>query len=446
MFKYVDMAQNESTSTGTGDFTLDPPGPGDTYQDLATVLSTDDHFTYLIFNASASEWEIGIGLNLGSSVIRRVGVIRSSNSHALVNFSAGTKTVGLVPLASIGGHASAIYGDGSDGDVSVTGASTLARDMFYRNLTISGSGALTTAGYKIYVSDVLDLSAANAGSIIRNGINGTNAANTIGGGSGGNMASATLGNGQAAGSGPNGTTGAGSQASAIASFSPANGGQAGAGGKGGDGAGGANAGGASRSGTPPAGALSIRYYSDNLFKMTASTTLSLLLGGCGAPGGSGAAGDGGSAGGSGGGGGGGGVVAISARIIKRSGSTAAACINVKGGNGGNGANTIANRGGGAGGGGGGGGWVYLAYENLIGSTATDAIAADGGTGGNAGNTAGTGTGGHGGSGGFGGRITVLALGTGVTTEVVGTGGTAGNANSGTTGGTGGAGESLRVTL
>jgi len=46
----------------------------------------------------------------------------------------------------------AIYGDGSDGDVTINGAVTLVRPMFYHNLTIGTAGAVTTGGWAVYVS------------------------------------------------------------------------------------------------------------------------------------------------------------------------------------------------------------------------------------------------------------------------------------------------------
>jgi len=42
------------------------------------------------------------------------------------------------------------YGDGSDGDVTVTTAITLSRNMYYRNLTLSGSGTIDANGFCIF--------------------------------------------------------------------------------------------------------------------------------------------------------------------------------------------------------------------------------------------------------------------------------------------------------
>ena len=57
------------------------------------------------------------------------------------------------------------FGDGSDGDVIITGPHTLSRNMHFRNLTIYGSGKLITKGYKIHVRGTMDLTGASSGSI-----------------------------------------------------------------------------------------------------------------------------------------------------------------------------------------------------------------------------------------------------------------------------------------
>ena len=47
------------------------------------------------------------------------------------------------------------FGDGSDGDVTITTTVTLTRDMFYNNLTVNSPGILDPNGYKIYVRGTL---------------------------------------------------------------------------------------------------------------------------------------------------------------------------------------------------------------------------------------------------------------------------------------------------
>lgn len=58
------------------------------------------------------------------------------------------------------------FGTGIDGDVIInSGTTVLERDMYYRNLTIAG-GTLLTAGCKIFVSEILDISAATTNSVM----------------------------------------------------------------------------------------------------------------------------------------------------------------------------------------------------------------------------------------------------------------------------------------
>lgn len=94
-----DRVMETSTTTGTAEMTLDGAVSGfKTFVD-AIVLDAARSFPYVIEAVDADsiptgEWEVGEG-ELGSGgqeLIRRV-VYRSSNSNALVNFSAGTKRV-----------------------------------------------------------------------------------------------------------------------------------------------------------------------------------------------------------------------------------------------------------------------------------------------------------------------------------------------------------------
>ena len=44
-----------------------------------------------------------------------------------------------------------LLGDGADGDVTISGNTTLTRDMFYNSLTVNAGVVLTTDGYRIFV-------------------------------------------------------------------------------------------------------------------------------------------------------------------------------------------------------------------------------------------------------------------------------------------------------
>lgn len=94
-----DRVRETSTTTGTSIVVLAGAVAG--FRAFAEVLTLSDRFYYLIENRAApGEWEIGEGYLSGlGNTLNRERVLASSNSGALVNFSAGTKDVRL-PLPS----------------------------------------------------------------------------------------------------------------------------------------------------------------------------------------------------------------------------------------------------------------------------------------------------------------------------------------------------------
>lgn len=85
-----------STTTGTGDFTLSGAATtlyGPNARTFSTALGSVAYsFYYDIFHQTLAEFERGIGYLSGGALVRSL-VIESSNSNALVNFSAGDKVV-----------------------------------------------------------------------------------------------------------------------------------------------------------------------------------------------------------------------------------------------------------------------------------------------------------------------------------------------------------------
>lgn len=85
-----------STTTGTGNFTLSGAATtlyGPNAVTFSTALSGVAYsFYYDIFHQTLAEFERGIGYLSGGALVRSL-VIESSNSNALVNFSAGDKVV-----------------------------------------------------------------------------------------------------------------------------------------------------------------------------------------------------------------------------------------------------------------------------------------------------------------------------------------------------------------
>jgi hypothetical protein len=331
------------------------------------------------------------------------------------------------------------FGDGSDGDVSIaSGETVLTRDMYYRNLTISGTGKLTPAGYKVFVSETLDLTNAPLGAIA--GYSGTVVAWTTA--SAINASGATPGAaGAAQPTGTVGGSGAGGAGGAIATDggSPASPGLACGGVGGTGGSAGAHSGGTSQSTTN----FVIRRPTTEMLRGA-----TLIYGGTGGGGGAGAN-NVATSGAGGGGGGGAGVVFIAARTIARSSSTTAGgAIDVRGQTGGAGGvgTSSGNENGGGGGSGGGGGFLYIMYQFLVGTAKTGLITLDGGNGGNGGNGHGAGTGGDGGSGAASGVACIIDLGTPAVAVSAAVAASAGSNHSGNLGGAGGARGQLSLTL
>lgn len=319
-----------------------------------------------------------------------------------------------------------IYGDGSDGNVTISSNTGLTRDMYYNNLTIETGITLTTNGYRVFVKNVLDLQGTgkigwpgNAGT---NGGPGGNGDYLSGvdavGGTGGN-GGAALSSGYLSGSvaGKNGTAGsAGGRngAGSLGSSAGANGnngttrslgknGVAGvAGGQGtsytssagtpGAGGGGGTEGTAAGI-QPHNGILSIRMIDESVIGSPAAYTANAGPGGSsGGTGGAASSGATNAAGGGGGAGGSGSSAAIGYVAARR--ITGTGMIDFRGGNGGNGgaggdADIQGNQnagggGGGAGGSGGTGGFLTLVYslkESTVSVSVAGGVGGAGGLGG-----------------------------------------------------------------
>lgn len=351
----------------------------------------------------------------------------------------GILTYSALPYGGIQGPAQTLaiqdFGGGEDGNVTLSaGVTSLTTDVFYNNLTITGSAQLRTNGFRVFVKNNLDLTNAGVSAIELNGNFGLTAGSQTGAGGGAAYVAATVGPNTAGGAGASGVTGVGAIALATTGTTPSNGGSSGAGGAGG--AGGSGAGGAQR-------ALATATNPTDFARFTYDIIRGVVLvqAGAGGPGGSSGAGDGVNLGrGGGGGGSGGGILLLSAKCILKSVSTPANCITARGGAGGNGASGIAgNVGGGGAGAGGGGGQIILYYETLSGPVVTNFLNASGGDGGLGGNGIGTGIGGQGGGGGAGGRIRTYQTSTSSTVLTVGSVGALGSLGVGTIGGAAGAG-------
>ena len=312
----------------------------------------------------------------------------------------GTNTFFTGLVSTIG-----ILGDGADGDVTIGSNTTLAANKSYRNLTVSATFVLTTAGYTIHVLNLATINgtiSANGG----NGGNGGNASGTTPGAAGAiatQAAGATLPAGAAPAPGIIGVTGSAGNAGGTTTSteflggSNTNSGVGGADGGNGGGAAGTWAG-------SPESAVQVRSpLFGNSGNLTAGseTTITRRLspvgtdtglnfsatgtfgGSSGPSGGTGGASTGAS-GGSGGGGAGGGCLFLAAKTITIG---AAGIISSNGGNAGTTGTSSANAGGSGGSNGGGGGIIMLCYQSYTNNgsvTATGGAKSDGAAGAGAG--------------------------------------------------------------
>lgn len=340
----------------------------------------------------------GYGINIAASTCDTNAVISPifSGNTSGPYLDNGTGTIFILSNSVSTGNQD-IFGDGSDGTVTISGNTTLTTDMFYDTLTVNSSIILNTGGFIVFVKNTL----TNNGTIQRtpnagaSGSTATDQNGAAGGGAGAALASGTLfgsnqgqsGNtggtgelavGQNGGAGV-GATGASRALVTTATAASSAGGNGGAGSVSAGGTGGAGATG----GTPtPAVRLKPRVAPMLIFATEAGSA-SFLQGGAGsASGGAGAGGGGngvnrgGGGGGSGGSGSSGGIVVVAARNIVNAGT-----ISAPGGASGAGGNGAAGQGANAGGGGGGtggvgtaGGVLGIIYSSLTNSGTINAPA------------------------------------------------------------------------
>jgi len=85
-----DRVKETSTTTGTGTFTLDGAVTG--FETFSSAIGNSNTTYYAIEIPNSTEFEVGLG-TVAAGTLARTTVISSSNSDALVDFSAGTKNV-----------------------------------------------------------------------------------------------------------------------------------------------------------------------------------------------------------------------------------------------------------------------------------------------------------------------------------------------------------------
>ena len=142
-FALNDRVKETSTTTGTGTFDLAGAETG--FESFVSGVGNGNQTYYAISNDGTNEFEVGIGTVTDATpdTLSRDTIISSSNSDALVNFSAGTKTVfctlpasrtpsaGMTAQTFVNTHNSTLSDDQTldsgvlAGPVSITGTQTV---------------------------------------------------------------------------------------------------------------------------------------------------------------------------------------------------------------------------------------------------------------------------------------------------------------------------------
>lgn len=145
----ADRVKETSTTAGTGAFTLDGAVAG--YQAFS-VIGNGNTTYYAIVGQTGTEWEVGLGTytSAGTSLSRDT-ILSSSNSNALVPFSAGTKDVFVTYPAG-----RSVYQD-SAGLVALSG--TIQATTFQ-----GGSASITNANINSSVISILTATTISGGS------------------------------------------------------------------------------------------------------------------------------------------------------------------------------------------------------------------------------------------------------------------------------------------
>lgn len=108
---------------------------------------------------------------LASTVVAETSYGLSSAVGTSTNVARADHTHGTPAAQISGSFLDALFGDASDGDVTISSLTTLSREMHYNNLTITSAGRLKPNGCRIFVRGTLTINAG--GSIDDDGFSAT---------------------------------------------------------------------------------------------------------------------------------------------------------------------------------------------------------------------------------------------------------------------------------
>ena len=169
-----DRVKDYTTTTGTGAVNLGGTAPAG-FRTFNAAITSGATVRYLIESNDSSEWEVGEGVFTASpDTLTRVAVYASSNANALVNFSAGTKSVGHIfsaqDVSDLTPTNSWVNQETPSGTINGSNAAfTLANIPVAGTVAVflNGQQQTLTDDYGISVSTITFVSAPLAGDVIR---------------------------------------------------------------------------------------------------------------------------------------------------------------------------------------------------------------------------------------------------------------------------------------
>ena len=94
---YADRVQETTSTTGTGTVTLAGAVAG--FRTFTSAIGTGERVRYVI--EDGTDWEVGEGILATTTTLTRETVFSSSNSNALVNFTAGGNVFVDLPAQAV---------------------------------------------------------------------------------------------------------------------------------------------------------------------------------------------------------------------------------------------------------------------------------------------------------------------------------------------------------
>ena len=153
----ADRVRETTTTTGTGSVTLAGAYTG--FQTFLAGVGNNNSTYYTIANVVTGEWEVGIGTYTSAgNTLSRTTVLASSNSGALVNFTAGAKDVFVTQPAE-----RAVYVEGTS--VVATNSATVPNSLLANSSLTLGSTTLTLGATTTSVAGLTLTTAAVNGTL-----------------------------------------------------------------------------------------------------------------------------------------------------------------------------------------------------------------------------------------------------------------------------------------